>query len=90
MKFSKKEFKKEVVENVKSLFRRDMEEATNEQIYQAVAYAVKDLIIDDWIKSQKEYKKQNKKTVYYLSMEFLMGRALGNNMINLTHYKSTF
>ena len=87
MKFSKKEFKKEVVENVKSLFRRDMEEATNEQIYQAVAYAVKDLIIDDWIKSQKEYKKQNKKTVYYLSMEFLMGRALGNNMINLTHYK---
>lgn len=70
MKFSKKEFKKEVVENVKSLFRRDMEEATNEQIYQAVAYAVKDLIIDDWIKSQKEYKKQNKKTVYYLSMEF--------------------
>ncbi|MDD5967945.1 MAG: glycogen/starch/alpha-glucan phosphorylase [Candidatus Fimousia sp.] len=87
MKFSKKEFKKEVVENVKSLFRRDMEEATNEQIYQAVAYAVKDLMIDDWIKSQKEYKKQNKKTVYYLSMEFLMGRALGNNMINLTHYK---
>ena len=87
MKFSKKEFKKEVVEKVKSLFRRDMEEATNEQIYQAVAYAVKDLIIDDWIKSQKEYKKQNKKTVYYLSMEFLMGRALGNNMINLTHYK---
>ena len=87
MKFSKKEFKKEVVENVKSLFRRDMAEATNEQIYQAVAYAVKNLIIDDWIKSQKEYKKQNKKTVYYLSMEFLMGRALGNNMINLTHYK---
>ena len=87
MKFSKKEFKKEVVEKVKSLFRRDMEEATNEQIYQAVAYAVKDLIIDDWIKSQKEYKKQNKKTVYCHSMEFLMGRALGNNVINLTHYK---
>lgn len=87
MKFDKKEFKKEVVENIKSLFRKDLEEATDEQIYQAVAYAVKDLMIDDWIKSQKEYKKQNKKTVYYLSMEFLMGRALGNNMINLTYYK---
>lgn len=87
MKFSKKAFKKEVIENVKSLFRKDLEEASDQQIYQAVAYAVKDLMIDDWIKSQKEYKKQNKKTVYYLSMEFLMGRALGNNMINLTHYK---
>ena len=87
MKFNKKEFKKAVKDNVKILYRRDLEEATDKQIYQAVAYAVKDLMIDDWIKSQKEYKKQNKKVVYYLSMEFLMGRALGNNMINLTHYK---
>ncbi|MEE1312200.1 MAG: glycogen/starch/alpha-glucan phosphorylase [Lachnospiraceae bacterium] len=87
MEFNKNKFKKEVVENVKSLYRKDLDEATNEQIYQGVAYAVKNLMIDDWIKSQKEYKKQNKKTVYYLSMEFLMGRALGNNMINLTYYK---
>jgi starch phosphorylase len=87
MNFNKEEFKKSVAENVKSLYRRDLDEATDKQIYQGVAYAVKELIIDDWIKSQKAYKKQNKKVVYYLSMEFLMGRALGNNMINLTHYK---
>lgn len=87
MKFNKRKFKQAVVENVKSLYRREMDEATDKQLYMAVAYAVKDLMMDDWIKSQREYKEQNKKTVFYLSMEFLMGRALGNNMINLTHYK---
>lgn len=84
--FNKEEFKKEVKNQVKVLYRKNIEEATPAQVYQAVAYAVKDDIIDRWIATHKEYEKQNVKVVYYLSMEFLMGRALGNNMINLTYY----
>lgn len=85
--FDKENFKKEVINNVKNLFRKSIDEATQQQVFQAVAYAVKDDIIDRWIATQKAYEKQNAKTVYYLSMEFLMGRALGNNMINLTCYE---
>ncbi|MCI9559296.1 glycogen/starch/alpha-glucan phosphorylase [Clostridiaceae bacterium] len=81
--FNKEEFKKSVVYNVKNLFRRTMDEATPAQVFQAVSYAVKDVIIDEWIASQKTYAKEDAKTVYYLSMEFLMGRALGNNIINI-------
>ena len=84
--FDKKKFKKEVEANVRMLFRRTIEEATSQQIYQAVAYSIKDEIIDNWIETHKEYAAQDKKMVYYMSMEFLMGRALGNNMINLTCY----
>ena len=84
--FDKKAFKKAVTENVKIQYRRTLDEATPKQVYQAVSLAVKDYIIDRWIASHKEYEKKNAKTVYYLSMEFLMGRALGNNMINLTYY----
>ena len=85
--FDKEGFKKEVINNVKNLFRKTIDEASQQQIFQAVSYAIKDDIIDRWIATQKAYEKQNPKTVYYLSMEFLMGRALGNNMINLTCYE---
>ena len=85
--FNKESFKKQVKENVKALFRKTLEEANEQQIYQAVAYTVKDTIIDNWLETQKAYEKQDPKTVYYLSMEFLMGRALGNAMINLKEYK---
>ena len=74
-KFDKEFFKRSVVYNVKTLYRRTMEDATSQQIFQAVCFAVKDAIIDAWISTQKEYEKQDPKTVYYLSMEFLMGRA---------------
>ena len=85
--FDKKEFQKTVKDNVKRLYRRTIEEATEQQLFQAVAYAVKDDIMDNWIATQEQYQKDDPKTVYYMSMEFLMGRALGNCMINLTSYK---
>ena len=84
--FDKEKFKKELESNVRMLFRRKLEEATPQQIYQAVAYSVKDDIIDNWIETHKAYETQDTKMVYYMSMEFLMGRALGNNMINLLCY----
>ena len=80
---SKDEFKKSIIENVKNQYRRTIDEATPQQIFQAVSYAIKDVIIDDWIATQKQFDETGAKKVYYLSMEFLMGRALGNNIINL-------
>ena len=81
--FDKATFKHSVIYNVKNMFRKTIDEATPQQVFQAVAYAVKDVIIDEWIATHKEYEKKDVKTVYYLSMEFLMGRALGNNIINI-------
>ena len=86
-RFDKKAFKTEVANNVKSLYRRNIEEATQQQLFQAVSYAVKEVIVDDWIATQEQFKKDDPKRVYYMSMEFLMGRALGNNLINMTAYR---
>ncbi len=86
MTFDKELFKRSVLYNVKTLYRKTLEEATEQQIFQAVSYAIKDDIIDHWLETQKAYEKEDPKTVYYLSMEFLMGRALGNNLINLQAY----
>ena len=84
--FDKELFKRSVVYNVKTLYRKNMEEATQHQIFHAVALATKDAVIDAWLATQEEMKKTDPKIVYYMSMEFLMGRALGNNLINLTFY----
>lgn len=82
--FSKEEFKKEVRDYVKVLFRKELQEASDQEVFHAVALGLKDYIIDQWIATHKEYEKQDAKTVYYLSMEFLTGRALGNIIINLS------
>ena len=85
--FNKEAFIEDVKENVKNLYRKTLDEASPQEIFQAVSYTVKDVIIDDWLATQKAFDKQDPKMVYYMSMEFLMGRALGNNMINLKMYK---
>ena len=84
---NKDELKKTIVFNVKSIYRKTIDEATPAMVYQAVALAVKDMIIDRWIATHKEYEKQDAKIVYYMSMEFLTGRFLGNNIISLCEQK---
>lgn len=86
-RFEKEAFKEEVKNNIKNLYRKTIEEATGRQIFQAVSLAVKETIIDYWLATQAEMEKKDPKTVYYMSMEFLMGRALGNNLINMTAYQ---
>ncbi len=83
IKINKKQLKESIIDNVKVLFRKEIAEATNEQVYQALSYSIKDLIMDRWIATQKAYEKEDAKVVYYMSMEFLIGRALGNNIINI-------
>ena len=86
-RFDKATFKKEVLDNCRRLYRKELTEASPQEQYQAVSYAVKEAIIDDWMATQKKFDEEDPKIVYYMSMEFLMGRALGNNLINMTAYQ---
>ena len=84
--FEKETFIKNVKNTVKTLFRKNLAEASQQEIYQAVSFVVKEVIIDQWLATQKTMEENDPKTLYYMSMEFLVGRALGNNLINLTAY----
>ena len=85
--FNKKKFINDVTETVRHMYRKQLKEASQQEIFQAVSYVVKDVVIDDWLATQQAFDDQDPKIVYYMSMEFLMGRALGNNLINLKAYK---
>ena len=86
-KFNKQEFKAAVENSIKVLFRKELSEATDQQLFQAVSGVVKEWIVDDWINTHKKIEEQDSKKLYYFSMEFLEGRALGNNLINLRRNK---
>ncbi len=85
--FDKELFKRSVLYNVMNMYRKTLEEATPQQIFQAASYSIKDRVIGNWMNTQKAYDREDPKMVYYMSMEFLMGRALGNNMVNLQAYE---
>ncbi len=85
-KFDKELFKRSVIYNVRTQYRKELEEATSQQIFQAASLAIKDQIIGNWMDTQKAYEREDPKMVYYMSMEFLMGRAMGNNLINMQAY----
>ena len=87
IKFDKELFKRSVLYNIRTQYRKELEEATPQQIFQAASLAIKDQIIQNWMDTQKAYEKEDPKMVYYMSMEFLMGRAMGNNLINMQAYK---
>ena len=83
---SKKEFREAVERNILGLYRKHLDEATDQEKYQAVAQVVKEEVIDRWIATRDAIEKTDPKTVYYMSMEFLVGRALGNNLLNIGSY----
>ena len=87
IKFDKELFKRSVLYNIRTQYRKELEEATPQQIFQAASLAIKDQIIQNWMDTQKAYEKEDPKMVYYMSMEFLMGRAMGNNLINMQAYQ---
>lgn len=82
--FNKEEFKQEIIDHVRNFSRKELKDATPQELYQAVSFAVRDIITENWIATHNAYDQQDPKIVYYLSMEFLTGRALGNNLLNLT------
>ena len=84
MVIDKETFKNQLFENVKMLSRKTIENASKEQIYEALVFTVRDYVTDMWIKTHEQYYKEDVKVVYYLSMEFLMGRFLGNTILNLS------
>lgn len=85
---TKKEIKDKIIENLKTISCKNICEASKHEIYKAVAFTVRDLVTDKWLATREVLKKNNPKTLYYLSMEFLMGRFLGNTLINLAAEKN--
>ena len=82
MAFNAKEFKSNLTSRLKLQYGKDLSQATKHDLFDAVSASALDLIMDNWMKTRAAYDKKPTRQVYYLSAEFLMGRAMSNNLIN--------
>ena len=82
MAFNAKEFKSNLTSRLKLQYGKDLSQATKHDLFDAVSASALDLIMDNWMKTRAAYEKKPTRQVYYLSAEFLMGRAMSNNLIN--------
>lgn len=83
MKIDKSQLKKSILRKIRRQYGKTIEEAHEYEIYYAVSRATLDYIVENWYNTKKTYAKKQVKQMYYFSAEFLMGRYLGNNLINL-------
>ncbi|MCL2203532.1 MAG: glycogen/starch/alpha-glucan phosphorylase [Defluviitaleaceae bacterium] len=81
---SKEDIKSGVVEMLRTAYRKTVSNASPQQIYNALALTIKEYVSEHWIATHEHFEKADVKTVYYLSMEFLMGRFMGNAILNLS------
>ena len=81
--FDKETFKEAYENKYKNLHGEEIEEGKNQQKYEALGSLIKDYVIRLWMKTNKRYNKTGEKQIYYFSMEFLLGRLLGDMLLNL-------
>ncbi len=78
----------QIIDHIHFTLGKDRYTATKRDLFFAVAYTIRDHLVDGWIKTQQQYYEKDVKRVYYLSMEFLMGRTLQNSLVNLNLWEN--
>ncbi|MBO4508871.1 MAG: glycogen/starch/alpha-glucan phosphorylase [Spirochaetaceae bacterium] len=82
MNFDKESFKASLSARLKRQYGKDISQATKHDLFDAVSASAMEIVLENWMKTRNAYYKHQGRRVYYLSAEFLMGRALSNNLIN--------